>query len=236
MTTPTWPRPAADVNDRVQRMLEELRGEFDVVRTAVPVAGRTIVLHHPRSADALIDEDAFAEDERLPYWADVWPSAIVLAGRVIQLEGASNRLLELGCGAGLVAVAATLAGFEVTATDYYADALRFTELNVLANTGVLVIAREADWRRFPHDLGRFDVVVGSDVLYEREHAELVASAIDRTMTGRGRSILADPGRLAAADFVARCAERGMEGGLVDRVAFDDGAIRQTIDIYEMRRR
>jgi len=74
------------------------------------------------------------------------------------------------------------------------------------------------------------------VLYEPEHAALVASVIDRTLTGRGTAIIADPGRLAAPTFVEQCKERGMPVAIVDRVPFEEAEIRQTIDIYEVQRR
>jgi ETFB lysine methyltransferase len=220
----------------VKQTLEELGGQFDVVRTDLPLGGRVVRMHHPRNADELIDEEAFAVDERLPYWADIWPSARVLADRVLGMRVDERRLLELGCGAGLVSVAAAMAGFDVTATDYYDEALRFTALNVLVNTGTLIETRTGDWRRFPHDIGRFDLVVASDVLYEQSHAALIASVLDRTLTGRGTAIIADPGRLAAAQFLEECKERGMPFAMLDRVPFEDGKIRQTIDLYEVRRR
>jgi predicted nicotinamide N-methyase len=220
----------------VKQTLAELGGQFDVVRTDLPLGGRVVRMHHPRNADELIDEDAFAVDERLPYWADIWPSARVLADRVAAMRVDERRLLELGCGAGLVSVAAAMAGFEVTATDYYDEALRFTALNVLVNTGTLIETRTGDWRRFPHDIGRFELVVASDVLYEQPQAALIASVLDRTLTGRGTAIIADPGRLAAAQFLEECKERGMPVSMLDRVPFEEGKIRQTIDLYEVRRR
>jgi predicted nicotinamide N-methyase len=236
MTLPAAPPLSPEAADIVRQTLEQLSGQFDVVRSEFPLGGRIVTIHHPRNADELIDEDAFAEDERLPYWADIWPSARVLADRMVTMPVDDRRFLELGCGAGLVSVAAAMAGFEVTATDYYEEALRFTALNVLINTGVLIETREADWRRFPHDLGRFGLVVASDVLYEREHASLIASVLDRTMNGRGTALVADPGRLAAPDFVEQCKERGMPTAILDRVPYEDGPIHQTIDLYEVRRR
>jgi ETFB lysine methyltransferase len=220
----------------VQQTLDDLNTQFDVVQTDIRIGPRVVTLHHPRDADDLIDEAAFAIDERLPYWADVWPSARVLAERLLTTRVDERRLLEIGCGSGLVSVAAAIAGFDVTSTDYYDEALRFTALNVLVNTGVLIDTRAADWRRFPHDIGRFDLVVASDVLYEPEHASLVAAVIDRTLTGRGSAMIADPGRLAAPQFVEQCKERGMPAAIVDRIPFEEGEIRQTIDIYEVRRR
>ena len=220
----------------VQQTLDDLNTQFDVVQTDIRIGPRVVTLHHPRDADDLIDEAAFAIDERLPYWADVWPSARVLAERLLTTRVDERRLLEVGCGSGLVSVAAAIAGFDVTSTDYYDEALRFTALNVLVNTGVLIDTRAADWRRFPHDIGRFDLVVASDVLYEPEHASLVAAVIDRTLTARGSAMIADPGRLAAPQFVEQCKERGMPAAIVDRIRFEEGEIRQTIDIYEVRRR
>jgi len=220
----------------VQQTVDDLNTQFDVVQTDIRIGPRVVTLHHPRDADDLIDEAAFAIDERLPYWADVWPSARVLAERLLTTRVDERRLLEIGCGSGLVSVAAAIAGFDVTSTDYYDEALRFTALNVLVNTGVLIDTRAADWRRFPHDIGRFDLVVASDVLYEPEHASLVAAVIDRTLTARGSAMIADPGRLAAPQFVEQCKERGMPAAIVDRIPFEEGEIRQTIDIYEVRRR
>ena len=236
MISPAPPTLSAEQTAIVQQTLEDLNAQFDVVRSEIQVGGRVVTLHHPRDADDLIDEAAFAIDERLPYWADVWPSARVLAERLLMTPVDDRRLLEIGCGSGLVSVAAAMAGFDVTATDYYDEALRFTALNVLVNTGVLIETRTADWRRFPHDLGRFELVVASDVLYEQEHAALIASVLDRTLLGRGSALIADPGRLAATKFVEECKERGMPTAIVDRVPYEDGPIRQTIDLYEVRRR
>jgi ETFB lysine methyltransferase len=235
-SSPVSPVLSPEATALVNQTLDELRAQFDIVRTDIQIAGREVRIHHPRNADALIDEQAFEDDERLPYWADVWPSARVLAERVATMPVDDRRFLELGCGAGLVSVAAAIAGFDVTATDYYDEALRFTALNVLMNTGALIDTRIGDWRRFPHDIGRFELVVGSDVLYEQPHAGLIAGVLDRTLTARGSAIIADPGRIAAPQFVDECKERGMPAAILDRVSFEEGNIRQTIDIYEVRRR
>ena len=116
-----------------------------------------------------------------------------------------RRLLELGCGLGLVSLAAIRAGFEVTATDYYDEALAFTELNARHNDLTPPAKRLVDWRRFPEDLGRFDLVVASDVLFEKPNIPLIAAAFSRTFAPGGRGLLTDPGRPPAAAFPAECA-------------------------------
>ena len=106
----------------------------------------------PANSDDLIREEDFVKDERLPYWADVWPSSIVLAGKLLELEGDGRSALELGCGVGLSTLAATSAGFDVLATDYYQDALDVTRANVFRNLDVTARTRLVDWRHVPKDL------------------------------------------------------------------------------------
>jgi predicted nicotinamide N-methyase len=92
-----------------------------------------------------------------------------------------------------------------------------------------------DWRALPTDLGRFDLVVGSDVLYERSYGRLVARAIDITLARGGEAVIADPGRIAAEDFIRDAAERGLRLAAREAVPFIDGAIRQTIALYRLKR-
>ncbi len=212
-----------------------LKRRFRTTVSEVTAAGRTLRIVHPASAEELINEADFDRDERLPYWADLWPSARVLAARVLRERGGGRRLLELGCGAGLVASAAALAGFAVTATDYYADAVRFARVNAWDNAGVAIEARHADWRQWPADLRRFALVVASDVLYERQYATLVADVLARSLAPYGLGIVADPGRYAAPTFMEACAALGLEARRAERVPFEEDAVRQTIDLYEVRR-
>jgi predicted nicotinamide N-methyase len=221
----------------IAALAAKLERRFRTLTTEFEVAGRRVTLMHPASAEELISEDDFAVDERLPYWAEVWPSAIVMARLVGRLPGEGRSLLELGCGAGLVATAAAQAGFAVTATDYYEDATRFAQVNASANAGVTIAARMVDWRDLPADLGRFDVVVASDVLYERPYGELVAQVIAATLAPEGTAWLTDPGRVGREGFVAACAGLGLAVETVDREEFEyPGAVRkQKIDVFRIRR-
>jgi hypothetical protein len=71
---------------------------FSPVERLIEVAGRPVRVWRPPDMEALIDLVAFESDERIPYWADVWESAIVLAEELSQLDGRGLSLLELGCG------------------------------------------------------------------------------------------------------------------------------------------
>lgn len=213
--------------------LQALDRRFVLARTTVPLASGDVTLETPRSADELISEIDFARDERLPYWADVWPSSTALAGAVAALDGRGRRALELGCGLGLVTIGALRAGFDVLATDYYEDALLFARRNGLSATGREPLTRHVDWRAFPADLGRFDLVLASDVLYEREYATLVARAIAASLAPGGIALVADPGRVALLSFVTACEQLGCTVGIYARVPWTDGTAKQTITIHEI---
>jgi len=211
-----------------------LRRRFRVVETPVRFPDRTLSVAHPASAEDLIDEREFDRDERLPYWAELWPSARVLGEHILRMNGGGRTLLELGCGAGLVTTCASLAGFDVTATDYYEDALTFARVNAWRNGAQPIHTRAVDWRALRAPPERFDVVIASDVLYERPYGPLVAQAIDLFLARRGQAILTDPGRVARDEFLADIRARGF-GVSETKIPYRDGTIRQTITLYEMRR-
>ena len=205
--------------------------------TTVTIGGRTIDLLHPASADDLINEEDYVRDERLPYWADLWPSGRVLAARLVERGGGNGmRLLELGCGTGLAAIAAVMAGFDVTATDYYEDACLFTRWNAWHNTGVAVAAPALDWRAYPDSLPRYDVVVASDVLYEPRYPEMVAAVFARALAPGGTALVADPGRVALPAFLDACGTHGLMVDAPAVVAWDEGVQHQQISIFAIQHR
>ena len=212
----------------------DLERRFRTTIRTVELAGREVDLLSPANADDLISEDDYVKDERLPYWADLWPSAQILAREVREMRLAGERVLELGCGLGLVAIGAAMAGAEVTATDYYEDAILFATVNVAEATGATITARMVDWTAMPSDLGRFDLVLTSDVLYEPRYAALVANAIATTLRRGGEAIVADPGRIACEDFLNECRARGLVVAASVRHAYAEGDIRQTITLHRLR--
>ena len=213
---------------------ETLARQFVVEEHPVRIGGRSFSLIRPRNADDLISEADYVMDERLPYWADLWPSATVLANHLATQEGDGRSLLELGCGLGLVTVAAGMAGYDVLATDYYEDALRFTAENARRAGVPVPSVRMVNWRALPDDLGRFARVVAADVLYETEYGPLVADVIARTLAPEGTATIADPGRAAVPEFVRQCAARGLRVDTPDPVPYEEGKIRQKINLHEVR--
>ena len=125
---------------------------FSPLPRDIPVVDTVYRVWQPPDLDALIDVAAFERDERIPYWANVWESAIVLAEEVAALDGRGRSFLELGCGIGLPAIVAARRGFAATATDYEDDALEAVRYNAERNGATGLVSRLVDWRNPPDDL------------------------------------------------------------------------------------
>jgi predicted nicotinamide N-methyase len=170
------------------------------VEETFEVAGRTLTLLRPPSAEELIDEAAFAVEEFLPYWAELWPSGVALAEHVAARDRRGRRVLELGAGLGLPSLAAALRGADVLATDWAEDAVALLAANAARN-GIAVRAAVARWDE-PERFGAgWDLVLAADVLYERRNADQLLALLPRLEAHE--ILLAEPGRPFAKDFLAR---------------------------------
>lgn len=182
----------------------ELHRRYEVRTERFSHAGFEVEMLLPRSADALIDDSEFNEDERLPYWAELWPSARALTRFLLDGPVPGGPVLELGCGVALPSLALRARGAAALATDYYGEALDFARASAERNGIPSPELALLDWRHPPPELGRFPLVVAADVLYERRNADALAALLPRVVAPSGSALLADPGRVYAGEF-----ERGM---------------------------
>lgn len=135
-----------------------------------------------------------------PVFGQVWPTSVVMAMQLEQLDLAGKRVLEIGCGLGLCSIVLHRMGIDITATDYHPRAREFLDRNVLGN-GLPPIKYQAGvWGSENPELGKFDVMIGSDILYQPDHARLVAGFIDRHSSGDVQVLIGDPGRSNRAQF------------------------------------
>ena len=188
----------------------------DVSEEWVVVGDRSLLVVLPRDSEALIDEERFSRDEFLPYWAELWPSARALAAAVAELPLDGVAVVELGCGLGLPSLVAAARGAQVLATDWAPEALPFVAENARRN-GLEVALLECGWAD-PRQIvagGPFDLVLASDVIYERANVPLLVALLPRLVAPGGEVLLADPGRPALEALLAALAGGGwtVERGL-----------------------
>jgi len=216
-------------------LIADLEQRFVTVNDDVRVGSRNVNILRPRSAEDLISETDFDRDERLPYWAELWPSSTILANFIVAENGPRGSAIELGAGVGLVSIAAAIAGHQITASDYYEDALAFARANAFRNLGRDIDTALIDWRDVASDIPRFDLVLASDVLYESRYAPLVAGVVHRLLTDSGVAYVADPGRVAANAFTDACVELGLSVRTSATRPYQAGHVRQTITVYAVTR-
>jgi predicted nicotinamide N-methyase len=148
-----------------------------------------------------ISEDEFNSDERLPYWAEVWPAALALAEYVLEHpeEFRNKNIIELGCGMGLLGIAATMVGGNVTFTDYEEQALRFTQNNYFLNFKSKAKTILLGWRK-PNINLKFEIIMAADILYEKRFLEPAFQTIKKLIRKNGMIYIAEPNRTIAVPF------------------------------------
>lgn len=206
-----------------------MRVDSDLIEETIALRGRELLILRPRDSEALLDEAAFEHEEFMPYWAELWPSALALARVVAARSLGGTRVLELGCGLGIPSIVAALGGARVLATDWSADAAELLEENARRNGAVLEIAVRAWDDPALSSSGPWGLVLASDVLYERRNVGLLLELLPRLVDERGEVLLADPGRPPAAAFLEEAAREW-------EIATTADAAAPRVSVHRLRKR
>src|SRR5882672_10972366 len=188
-TTSDFPVPPPEA------MLDKLG---PILRETVIIEDRTYFIDHPGGADRFMHipavHDAFARDEYMPYWADLWPASRMLAKAILHEPWTpGTEALEVGCGLGLPGIVALSRGLQVTFSDYDACALRFAADNARLNGHDNFRLLQLDWRNPPDDL-RMPLIFGADLIYELRNIAPLVSFIKKVLAPGGVCLLTDQDR------------------------------------------
>lgn len=129
-----------------------------------------------------------------PIFGILWPSSLVLAHHMLNYDIGSKRVLEIGCGTALSSLLLNKQNVDITATDYHPETESFLNRNTELNGDKLIPFERTGWADNNDTLGRFDLIIGSDILYEDEHIELLSAFIQEHSKQQCEVILVDPGR------------------------------------------
>lgn len=110
-------------------------------------------------------------------FGQVWPAGQLLAEAMATRPIEGRRILELGCGLGLASLVLRRRGADVVASDHHPLAEVFLAYNAALNALESVPYRRLDWDTGAPNMGQFDMIIASDVLYETRHATMLAKLI-----------------------------------------------------------
>ena len=155
-----------------------------------------------------VAEDLGISSAQWPIFGVVWPSSRVLAHYISDYNTGSKRILEIGCGMALSSLLLNKQHANITATDYHPETGIFLARNALLNEDEPIAYKQVDWADTEDDLGLFELMIGSDLLYEEQHIALLAKFIEAHSNPACEVIIVDPGRGRKNKLSARMIEFG----------------------------
>jgi predicted nicotinamide N-methyase len=208
----------------------------------VVFANETLIIAWLNDPDKVIDE-MFAHLERLgapdllkeytPYFACLWPAATALCRELATIPLAGKTLLEIGCGLAIPGMLAARRGARVTVSDVHPDVGRLLDLNLSLNPGIKNLKYlAADWPTASLS-ETFDIICGSDILYDREGPEAVAAFCQRHAGSTTEVIITDPGRPYARDLHKAMRAAGFDLARRSCLHTEDGILLETI-VFEKK--
>lgn len=143
-----------------------------------------------------------------PMFGVLWPSGLALAEEMGAFPVEGMRILEAGCGLALPSLVLKCRGADITTTDHHPEAEEFLRFNAAANGLPPVPFHLARWA--DANLGRFDLIIGADLLYEPDQPALLAAFISRHTAPGAQVVIADPGRRQLSAFHRLMAAAGYQ--------------------------
>lgn len=184
-------------------------------REQFEIAGRTVTLQLPEDPERLLNNAATAGDDSDPYWGILWDAAIDTARCVLRSDWPQpQRVLEIGCGCGLVGVAGLLAGLDVTFSDLVPAAVELAVSNAAINGFAAATGYPIDWR--DETTETFDTLLASDVLYDASHHDALLRFAGEALKADGCLWIGDPGRQQAEAFIRLAEQQGWSVEIRDR--------------------
>lgn len=184
----------------------------------VRTAGRVWKIERTADLESLWDsigEEDFGDDERLPYWAELWPASVLLGEWLYRntalIEG--KKCLDLGCGLGLTAIIGQSLGAEVVAFDYEFPPLYFARGNAVINETGQPLWLQMDWREPSLAEKSFDFIWGGDILYEKRFFDPLEKLFRRVLKPGGTIWMAEPVRDVSVPVWERLESMGWQTSL-----------------------
>ena len=196
---------------RFDSLYQWLNRKYQLELIKQKIAGNTYQIYKISNVDPVLEEvlkDHAHSDENTPYWTELWPSAIALGEFISKRKLKGKSVLGLGSGVGAVEMVAYSQGAKVILSDNQEDALRIAELNWIVNFGKSPQIIQLDWRsprrpavrEQPKLDQKFEILLASDVAYERRLFWPLIDTFQQLLAPDGEIYLSEPNRPIAKEF------------------------------------
>ena len=185
----------------------------------INIGTQTFKVLQPAAPDGLLDQAsvhaAYEKDEYMPYWASLWPVAVFLAEEILARSFTPNsKTIEIACGLGLAGMAAAKKQLDVLFTDYDANAVKFAKkncaLNDIQNGSFALLDIRSPIEQ------TFDLIIVSDLIYERRNVEPLVSLLEKMLAKNGVALVSDQGRPYQENFLALLRMKGFQWTTVQK--------------------
>lgn len=165
----------------------------------------------------------------------LWPSSKVLANYIFKSNTNSKRILEIGCGIGLSSLLLNHLDEDITATDYHPQVNSFLLENSELNNDEKIPFYRLDWNDETHKhIGKFDLIIGSDILYEQDHSIVLAEFINKYVKHKCEVIIVDPNRGNHSKFKQTMLEFGFDYEKIDAMKYSKEPFKGSIHKYKRK--
>lgn len=175
--------------------------------------GRTWLLNRTGDLEVIwenMSREEFGEDERMPYWAELWPASLLLCRWLARNQELvrGKFCLDVGCGLGLTGIVGQSLGAKVVGMDHQWPAVYFSRENAALNGVAQPLWTQMDWCAPAFKPKSFDFMWGGDIVYETRFYHPLTKLFKEYLAPGGRIWLAEPRRSVSRPVWERLAEDG----------------------------
>jgi len=187
----------------LNELIEQIGSKFSIETVPLKIGDKVLKIIQIKDYEEYILDQVDAGDPDVteaPFWAKLWEASSLLASFIgKQPVNPHCHMLEIGAGIGTLGIYAALCGHKITITDINEDALLFARANALLNGLTDLDIRKLDWSD-PGETTLYDVIVGSEVVYDRRSYPLLVNFLRRVLAPDGVIFLAKNADLPAPTF------------------------------------
>jgi len=213
------------IPDSYKTIYNDIARKFFPEIEIVKINSKEFFFLKPGDITSVLETTDSSDSLNFPYWVKIWDASVILGEFLVATKDIQpQKTLELGAGLGVTGIIAADNGYDVTITDYQQDILNFSRISAQINKLYSLRCQLLDWHK-PEDLGKFDLIIGSELIYHKRLFEPLINVMKKYLAPEGIIYLAqDSGRKSLKEFLELCSSDFNIGIKKRKISSNDGSI------------